>query len=173
MKNVAVARGQLGGSKGRAVEDEVVGQKLLDDVPLSAGMKTKLIARRRDAYQGDDAPAFASAPGRPLYPQNVSRHVLKPAADSVGLGFVSFHTFRHTCGSLQFEAGRNVKQVQAWLGHADPSFGLNTYVHLLDEGVGDAEFLDAVTDSDPSRTIQGRERLTGRRCPLSIRGPRL
>lgn len=78
--------GQLGGSKGRAVEDEVVGQKLLDDVPLSAGMKAKLIARRRDAYQGDDAPVFASATGRPLYPQNVSRHILKPAAESVGLG---------------------------------------------------------------------------------------
>lgn len=114
------------------------------DVPLSAGMVGKLLVRRRDAYQGDDAPVFPSATGRPLYPQNVSRHVLKPAAESVGLGWVTFHTFRHTCGSLQFEVGRNVKQVQTWLGHADPSFTLNTYVHLLDEGVGDAEFMDEV-----------------------------
>jgi integrase len=53
-----------------------------------------------------------------------------------------FHTFRHTCASLLFEAGRNVKQVQEWLGHATPSFTLETYVHLMDEGIGDAAFMD-------------------------------
>lgn len=40
-------------------------------------------------------------------------------------------------------AGRNVKQVQEWLGHADPGFTLRAYVHLMDAGVGDADFLDA------------------------------
>jgi integrase len=59
-----------------------------------------------------------------------------------------FHTFRHTCASLLFDAGRNVKQVQEWLGHADPGFTLRTYVHLMDAGVGDAEFMDAVTDGE-------------------------
>jgi hypothetical protein len=33
---------------------------------------------------------------------------------------VSFHTFRHTCASLLFAEGTNVKQVQEWLGHAGP-----------------------------------------------------
>jgi integrase len=56
--------------------------------------------------------------------------------------WVGFHTFRHTCASLLFEAGRNVKQVADWLGHADPGFTLRTYVHLMDEGLGDADFLD-------------------------------
>ena len=56
--------------------------------------------------------------------------------------WVSFHTFRHTCASLLFEAGKNVKQVQEWLGHADPGFTLRTYVHLMDDGLGDADFLD-------------------------------
>jgi Phage integrase family len=62
---------------------------------------------------------------------------------------VTYHTLRHTCGSLLFEAGRNVKQVSEWLGHADPSFTLNTYVHLLDEGIGDAEFMDGVFTASP------------------------
>lgn len=54
---------------------------------------------------------------------------------------------RHTCASMLFEAGRNVKQVQEWLGHADPSFTLRTHVHLMDAGVGGAEFFDeAVQD---------------------------
>jgi hypothetical protein len=47
-----------------------------------------------------------------------------------------------TCASLLFEAGKDVKQVQEWLGHADPGFTLRTYVHLMDDGLGDADFLD-------------------------------
>lgn len=99
---------------------------------------------RREAFEraraeGPESPVFASKAGTPLRPENVSRRALAPAA--IGAGFkvevevkgkkkdrstVSFHTFRHTCASLLFEAGRNVKQVQAWLGHADPGFTLKT-----------------------------------------------
>ncbi len=49
---------------------------------------------------------------------------------------IAFHVFRHTCASLLFAEGRNVKQVAAWLGHADPAFTLRVYVDLLDEGMG-------------------------------------
>jgi hypothetical protein len=35
-----------------------------------------------------------------------------------------------------------VKQVSEWLGHADPGFTLRTYVHLMDDGLGDAAFMD-------------------------------
>jgi hypothetical protein len=38
--------------------------------------------------------------------------------------------------------------VAEWLDHADPAFTLRTYVHLMDEGIGDANFLgDAVLAS--------------------------
>ena len=103
-----------------------------------------------------------------MRPENVYRRALAPAA--IGAGFkvevevkgkkkdrstVSFHTFRHTCASLLFEAGRNVKQVQAWLGHADPGFTLK-YIHLMDAGVGSAAFLDLAVsaETDTSDTIQ-------------------
>ena len=92
--------------------------------------------------------------------------MLKPAAAAVGLTtdvagkdepvpWVSFHTFRHTCASLLFAEGKNVKQVQEWLGHADPGFTLRTYVHLLDEGLGDADFLDEAVTANPSRVNAG------------------
>jgi integrase len=96
------------------------------DVPLSPGMARHLLALRRDGYRGPESPVFASKAGTPLRPENVYRRALAPAA--IGAGFkievevdgkrktrsaVSFHTFRHTCASLLFEAGRNVKQVQA------------------------------------------------------------
>jgi integrase len=125
------------------------------DLPLSPGMAQRLLAHRRDGYRGPKAPVFASKADSELRPENVYRRVLAPAA--IGAGFkveveiedekrarstVSFHTFRHTCASLLFEAGRNVKQVQAWLGHADPGFTLSTYIHLMDAGVGSAAFFD-------------------------------
>ena len=112
------------------------------DIPLSPSMARRLWAL--SARSRDDAPVFGSAAGTPLHPSNLRNRVLAPAAKRAGLEWAGFHTLRHTCASLLFEAGRNVKQVQQWLGDATPSFTLDTYVHLLDEGIGDAEFLDGV-----------------------------
>jgi integrase len=114
------------------------------EIPLSAGMAEHLRERRRDYYRGEAAPVFASAAGTELSRSNVAGRVLKPAAAAVGLPWVSFHSFRHTSASLLFEAGKNVKQVQEWLGHADPGFTMRTYVHLLDDGLGAADFFDEV-----------------------------
>jgi integrase len=135
------------------------------DIPLSAGMADRLRARRRDSYAGDAAPVFATTAGTELSRPNVASRVLKPAAESVGLvaagqdgqpaAWVSFHTFRHTCASLLFDAGRNVKQVASWLGHADPAFTLRTYVHLMDEGLGDADFLERGGSSGQRQSTHG------------------
>jgi integrase len=119
------------------------------DIPLSPGMAERLRALRRDTYRGDMAPVFTTATGTELSRANVASRVLKPAVRSLGLPWVSFHTLRHTCASLLFASGKNVKQVQEWLGHADPAFTLGTYVHLLDEGLGSADFLDTVVTSKP------------------------
>jgi integrase len=137
------------------------------DVPLSPGMAQQLLALRRDGYRGPEAPVFASKAGTPLRPENVYRRALAPAAIEAGFKIevevdgkkktrsaVSFHTFRHTCASLLFEADRNVKQVQAWLGHADPGFTLKTYIHLMDAGVGSPDFLDqAIEENNPATNM--------------------
>jgi Phage integrase family len=65
---------------------------------------------------------------------------------------VGFHTFRHSCASILFAEGLNAKQVQAWLGHSDPGFTLRTHVHLIDDGLGDADFLDATEWATPWAT---------------------
>ncbi|MGH2853716.1 MAG: tyrosine-type recombinase/integrase [Solirubrobacteraceae bacterium] len=46
------------------------------------------------------------------------------------------YTFRHTVASRLFAEGRNILQVQRWLGHHSPSFTLDTYVHLLEKDLG-------------------------------------
>jgi integrase len=121
------------------------------DIPLSASLAKKLLAHRRDAYVSPKAPVFATTTESELDPHNVRRTVLRPVALSLGYyelvkdkdgsprerTTLGFHAFRHTCASLLFAEGRNVKQVQRWLGHAKASITLDTYLHLLDEGVGE------------------------------------
>lgn len=112
------------------------------DIPLSPGM-----ARRLRIARASHVPAervFTSPQGFPISDGNLRRRVLTPAVETAGLPWVTFHTFRHTCASLLFEAGRDVKQVSEWLGHADAGFTLKVYVHLMDGGVGDAAFMDDV-----------------------------
>jgi hypothetical protein len=49
-----------------------------------------------------------------------------------------------------------VRQVADWLGHSDPSFTLRTYVHLMDEGIGDAEFMDEAVRGNTPSALQSR-----------------
>jgi len=112
------------------------------DIPLSPAMARKLWVLRGSGAD-DQAPVFPTVRGTPYNPSNLRSRVLVPASKAAGLEWVSFHTFRHTCASLLFEAGKNPKQVQVWLGHHDAGFTLKTYVHLMDDGLGDAGFLDA------------------------------
>lgn len=69
---------------------------------------------------------------------------------------IAFHAFRHTCASLLFAEGRNIKQVAEWLGHADPAFTLSVYVDLLDEGLGGGLDLNLGTPAE-SRTSLGTD----------------
>jgi integrase len=113
------------------------------DIPLSARMAQRLWnARQASDYRADADPVFASATGTPLLPHNIFQRVVKPTREAVGLEWVSAHSFRHSCASFLFEAGRNPKQIQEWLGHHSAAFTLSTYVHLIDGGLGDADFFD-------------------------------
>jgi integrase len=117
-------------------------EKSRRDIPLSPGMARRLKLARTSQAAAERV--FISPQGFPLSDGNLRRRVLTPAVEVAGMPWVTFHTFRHTCASLLFEAGRDVKQVSEWLGHADAGFTLKVYVHLMDAGVGDAGFMDDV-----------------------------
>ena len=107
-------------------------------IPLDAALCRELRQRRTSStFSADDHLVFPARNGSPLRQENVRRRVLNVAAGEAGVPWIGFHTFRHTCASMLFAAGRNVKQVQRWLGHHSPGFTLDTYVHLLDDGVGE------------------------------------
>ena len=142
------------------------------EVPLSPGMARRLWVHTEGGKRPKDAPLFPNARGGRLSESNLRYRVLDKVRERVDLRWVTFHTFRHTCASLLFEAGKDVKQVSEWLGHADPAFTLRTYVHLMDAGLGEASFLDdavQIATSPPASAskaseipVAGIERVSGR-----------
>jgi integrase len=121
------------------------------DVPLSPSMAATLLGMRANRYGSPGSPVWATARGKRLDDHNLRARVLRPTVAELGMPWIGFHTFRHTCASILIEAGRTIKQVQLWLGHADPAFTLRAYVHLMDEGVGSADVLDDVAGLDVQR----------------------
>ena len=121
------------------------------DIPLSPGLVGKLTAVQPP--DADGQLVFPSTRGTRLNRNNLQSKVLGPAARRAGVPWVTLHTFRHTCASLLFApvehggGGKNAKQVQEWLGHHSPAYTLKEYVHLIDAGVGEATFFDAVLGS--------------------------
>ena len=103
------------------------------DVPIPPALADRLLAH--GAGQGELV--FSSAAGSVLDPDNLATRVLAPACKAAGVEWAGFHTFRHTVASRLFAEGRNVVQVQRWLGHHSASFTLDTYVHLLDNDLGE------------------------------------
>jgi hypothetical protein len=57
-----------------------------------------------------------------------------------------------------FAAGRNVVQVQRWLGHHSPSFTLDTYVHLLDADLGEPMEFVRVKERSSARPESGADK---------------
>ena len=109
----------------------------LRDVPLPFTLVCDLRTRRTASeWPGDEDLVFGSGSGTPMLPENLHRRVLKPAAEEAGVSWAGFHAFRHYCASALIADGRNIVQVSKWLGHGSPSFTLDVYAHLLDEGVG-------------------------------------
>jgi integrase len=102
------------------------------DVPITLALAARLLA----LAVAPDELVFRSAANTVLDPDNLATRVLVPACKAAGVEWAGFHTFRHTVASRLFAEGRNVVQVQRWLGHHSASFTLDTYVHLLDNDLG-------------------------------------
>jgi integrase len=103
------------------------------EIPIPVALAERLRALRTAPTEL----VFSSGIGTVLEPKELLTRELKPACKAAGVEWAGFHTFRHTVASRLFEQGRNVVKIQRWLGHHSPSFTLDTYVHLLDDDLGE------------------------------------
>lgn len=85
----------------------------------------------RDAYVDTDY-VFTWDNGKPYSPDYVTRK-FGQLLDKYGLPKIRLHDLRHSCASMLIEKGYNLKDVQAWLGHADISTTGNIYGHLTNK----------------------------------------
>jgi len=72
--------------------------------------------------------------GEPYHPSTLST-MWQAAIKDLDVPQVRLHDARHTCATLMHLQGVPIALVAAWLGHADVSFTLRTYVHAQPEAL--------------------------------------
>ncbi len=84
------------------------------------------------AQDEDDALVFTSPTGTPLRHSNFYRRVWLKALEKVGLTGIHFHDLRHTGNMLTADAGANLRELMARMGHASTRAAM-IYLHSTDE----------------------------------------
>lgn len=67
--------------------------------------------------------------GHPYDPDFISRKFRK-LLEQHGLPRIRFHDLRHSCASLLYEMGYELKDIMEWLGHSDIKMTGNLYAHF-------------------------------------------
>jgi len=66
----------------------------------------------------------------------VSKHFALTVRNSE-LPYIRYHDLRHSVATLLHEGGRDLKDIQGWLGHSDIATTANIYAHLQYESLED------------------------------------
>ena len=105
---------------------------IADDPPVEKEPRNFL---RRHSYTAPGDWVFASAhkKGRqPYWPGTLWRYYARPAVKRAGVNkHVSYHTFRHTFGTLLNANGENAKVVQELLRHASMKVTTDVYMQAV------------------------------------------
>jgi len=108
-------------------------RRALRTIPLGRHAVAALIAHRKRVArrEGTDL-VFGNRNGDPMRESKLLTNVLQPAAETAGLGRVTWHQFRHIHSSLLNDLRVPAKIAQEQLGHASISTTLNIYTHVVD-----------------------------------------
>ena len=74
---------------------------------------------------------FPNLDGQPMNYSNLMTRGFHPARRRAGIRKIRFHDLRHTFASLMISNGKDVVRVSRLMGHANASFTLNVYSHML------------------------------------------
>lgn len=105
---------------------------------------------------------FTDGHGEAIHPHAISQ-TFERLARRAGVSMIRLHDLRHTHGTLLIAAGVPVKVVRERLGHATPTFTIETYQHVLPGMQADAArvfeqlTVPAVLPSTRS-PVEGREK---------------
>jgi integrase len=74
---------------------------------------------------------FPNLDGQPMSYSNLMQRGFHPALRRAGIRRIRFHDLRHTFASLMISNGEDIVRVSRLMGHANASFTLNVYSHML------------------------------------------
>lgn len=110
-------------------------------IPLSVELVTVLRAWQTrqlqeqlilgERWHGDDL-VFTSEDGGPHNPSNLRRH-LKASLTRASLPKVTWHSLRHSAGSIMLKLGVDIVTVSKILGHSSPAVTATIYAHSFEE----------------------------------------
>lgn len=100
-------------------------------IPLGPLAVALLTERRRRKVDEPSSLVFPSRTGSPLDRHTLLSRQLKPAAQAVGLGNVTWHLLRHSNATLHDSLGTPLGTVQALLGHSSGEITRQVYLHSL------------------------------------------
>jgi integrase len=141
-RDIDFARKQM--SVTRSVVEMVTGKVKTEasqkTVPLDDFMIEELLAWYRiTPYQNPEDWVFASDSPRagarrgkqPYWPMTIMRMFIKPVAKRLGIGNISWHTFRHTYSCLLHANGEDPKVVQELLRHSSIKVTMDIYTQAV------------------------------------------
>lgn len=102
------------------------------------------------AYRNTEGYVFTKEDGSQYDPNWISKNFAK-AMKAYGRSDICLHRLRHSCASMLINRGWDIKQLQFWLGHADPDTTLRIYSHY------NKQRLNATENelSEISRAVEG------------------
>ena len=80
------------------------------------------------AYIDNEDYVFTWENGKQYDPDYISK-LFKKASAKYGRPEITLHKLRHSCASILFELGWDIKRIQYWLGHSDWNTTMNIYTH--------------------------------------------
>ncbi len=104
--------------------------------------------RRRAGGPNPQQLVFPTVLGNLRDPRNTARDWADARA-RLGLPPYTFHSFRKTVATALDQAGLTPRDIAEYLGHADPSLTMGTYMSKTVGGSRAADALDGFFDSDP------------------------
>ncbi len=75
---------------------------------------------------------FAWPDGHDIRPDYITKRFQK-VLENLGLPHMRFHDLRHSCASILYDKGWNVKDIQEWLRHAKLETTMNIYTHISEQ----------------------------------------
>lgn len=72
---------------------------------------------------------FVDPLGNLIKPDYYTRH-FQLVCSKFGLKHLRFYDLRHSCASILYENGVDIKGIQEWMGHSSISTTANIYTHL-------------------------------------------